>query len=146
METNKKKVAVGAVIMAAVLLLCVYLVQLLFMSTSGDRSVPPVMAIGILILSGVAVPVVPGIFYIINKFGRWYSKPEIGLFGIITYALFIICMLVVFPFVEVPYSLLPKGEMAAGYAGFLIQLFTIVPAVICVLISLVYMLSKKNKL
>ena len=79
-----------------------------------------------------------------NRFIGWFEKAEIGLFGIVTYAVFTVCMFLVFPFIKVPYALIPKAEMGAGYVTFLIQLFTIIPALICALISLVYMLGRKN--
>ena len=145
MKTNKTKIIAGAVIMAALLILLVYLIQLFAMVKASDRNIAPVMAIGIFILAGVIVTVVPAIFFIINRFSEWFTKIEIGMFGLLTYILFTVCMLIVFPFIKVPYSMIPKAEMGAGYATFLIQLFTIIPAVICALISFVYMMSKKNQ-
>jgi hypothetical protein len=144
MKTNKTKICVSAVIMTVLLILLTYLAQLYAMVKAGDRSVAPVMALGIFILAGVIVVVVPAIVFIINRFSEWFSKAGIGMTGAVTYILFTVCMLAVFPFIKVPYSMIPSAEMGAGYVTLLIQLFTIIPAVICALISLVYMLSKKN--
>lgn len=144
MKTKRTKIIAGAVAMAALLTVLIYLIELLAMAKAGDRSIAPVTVIGIFILAGAAVVIVPAVFFVINRFIEWLGKAEIGLFGTVTYVLFTVCMFLIFPLIEVPYSLIPKAEMGAGYVTFLIQLFTIIPAIICALISLVYMVSRKN--
>ncbi len=144
MKTKKTKIIALACAMAAVLIFIVYLIELFAMAKAGDRSIAPITAIGIFILAGAVTVIVPAIVFLMNRFIGWFEKAEIGLFGTVTYAVFTVCMFLVFPFIKVPYALIPKAEMGAGYVTFLIQLFTIIPALICALISLVYMLGRKN--
>ena len=49
MKTNRTKIIAGAVAMAALLTVLIYLIELLAMAKAGDRSIAPVTVIGIFI-------------------------------------------------------------------------------------------------
>ena len=140
-KTSVFGVAAGTVIMTIILFAAAYLMQCLVMALDMTSYELPA-----LFGSGVAVLIIWLLFVLIAKNGRLYDKLGGGLVILISSVLFIILMLLVFPKIDAPYSLIPRRELAGDYFRLMIQIFTIAVAALCAFISgIVALAAKINK-
>ena len=136
---------IGIIITVALCLLSSYFVQYPFYRIDA-REASVSSAILIAALSAVAVVVVYGGTALLNKHFKWYSG--VGLAFMVAWSALILflLMLLVFEKIPVPYSWIPSNnEMAFDFAQFIIQIFTMVPALIVNGICIIYMKIKKSK-
>jgi hypothetical protein len=140
-KNNVFGVVAGTVIMTIILFAAAYLMQCLTLSLDMTAFEVPA-----LFGSGLAVLIIWLLFVLIAKGSGLYNKLEGGLVILISSVMFIILMLLVFPKIDVPYSLIPRREMAADYMQLMIQIFTIAPAVLCAVVSgIIALVAKTNK-
>ena len=139
------KKLIGIIVTVALCLLSSYFVQYPFYRIDArEASVSSAMLIAA--LSAVAVVVVYGGTALLNKHFKWYSG--VGLAFMVAWSALILflLMLLVFEKIPVPYSWIPSNnEMAFDFAQFIIQIFTMVPALIVNGICIIYMKIKKSK-
>ena len=140
-KTSIPGIVAGTAIMTIILFAAAYLMQLLVLSLDMTAYVLPA-----LFGNGPAILIIWLIFVLLAKNTGLYDKFGGGMVILISSALFCILMLLVFPHIAVPYSLIPRRELAADYFQLMIQIFTIAAAALCALISgIVVLVAKLNK-
>ena len=137
------KLLPGIIIPFIVCFLCSYFFQYPLL-TLNPRESSLAGVIALLFVSGLIILIVYGALLLLNKHFEWYDGVELGKVILISAVIFAILMLLVYPNIPIPYEWIPNREMAADYAGFFIQLFTIIPAVICGVISGIYLIVKRK--
>ena len=138
------KILIGAASIMVLSLLSSYLFQYpLFHINPEKGSVSGI--IGMLCGCGSIIVLINIALILLNKRFKWYSTHEVCIVILIASLLVALLMAFLFPYIEVPYSWIPAREGAVGYGVVLIQIFTIIPAVVSAIISLVYMIGNKDK-
>jgi hypothetical protein len=136
---------VGLIVTAAFCLLSLYLIQYPFYRFDARNS-SPYLALLLLMLCGVAVVLVYGGIVLLNKRFKWYSGVEMAKVVAGSSLIFSLLMLLVFTKIPIPYSWIPSGnEMAFGFGELLIQIFSMVPAIVIAGICVVYIVIKSKR-
>lgn len=135
----------GGIVATIVLsLLSSYLFQYPLFSVNPEKvSISAIIAM--LVGCGAIVVLIYIAMIFLNKRFKWYSTHEVCIVILISSLVFAVLMVFLFPYIDVPYSWIPAREGAVGYGVVLIQIFTIIPAVVSAIISLVYMIGNKDK-
>ena len=145
-DMNKRVIdlSIGVTVMMLIYILMSYGIECLslLIDASGAAFIFTLIS---MLSSGILILVVMGIFILINRKAKWYNTADICTVNMISTMILIPVMLFVFPLIEIPYSLIPRREMAAGYMQVLIQIFAVAAAVICAVINLVAFIVNKNK-
>ena len=105
----------------------------------------PVLLIGALIAGAVIIALVFVIIALINRKTKWLGAEESALAIWLGTTVYIIVMIAVFTVIPVPYSLIPRGEMAFGMLQFLMRIFYCGGAGACWLFGCVRFLYLKSK-
>ncbi|MBP5607757.1 MAG: hypothetical protein J6X66_05755 [Lachnospiraceae bacterium] len=135
MENSIRMRNIAAVlILSLICFACIY-GEYLFLIGQNGRTVDMSEISGLLLLSLLTVPCIILIFILINLAGKWYRRTEVCGTIFFSLLLLIVLLLFVLPAIEPPYELIPRGEMALSYGQMIIQIFTVVPAVICAGVS-----------
>ena len=137
----------AVLILTAICFAGTFLLYLACLSKTGDRTAGASAVIALLLLSSLSVLAVYIVFALLCRSREWFDRREAG--GMISCSslLFILLMLTVFSAIEPPYALIPDAEMGLSFLQLLIQVFTIAPAGICMLVSgLVFFFQRRNNL
>ena len=134
---------IAAAILTSISFAVTFLLYLACLIKAGDRPTGASAVIALLALSSLAVLAVYIVFALLCRFREWFDRQESCALVFCSALLFILLMLTAFPLIEPPYALIPRAEMGLSFLQLLIQIFTIAPAGICLLVSgLVFFLSK----
>lgn len=138
------KILIGAASIIVLSLLSSYLFQYpLFRINPEKVSVSGI--IGMLFGCGAIIVLINIAMILLNKRFKWYSTHEVCIVILVASLLVAVLMIFLFPYIDIPYSWIPAREGAVGYGVLLIQIFTIIPALVSAIISLVYMIGNKDK-
>lgn len=100
----------------------------------------------LMILAGfAAIPVINILFGLLNKAKGWFEKKEILAVVCIGALIYVGLMFLLFPRFEIPYQLLPRGEMAAGYGQLVIQFADCAGGAVCFVVSGIWILYARNR-
>ncbi len=139
------KYIIGIILTVVPCVVCDYLIQYPLYKFDA-RETPVYKALLLLALCGVAAVLVYGGVVLLNKFFEWFSGKDMALMLSISSLILFWIMLFVFARIPIPYSWIPSNnEMAFGFGQFLIQLFTMVPSLIIVIICVIYLKISKAK-
>ena len=105
----------------------------------------PVLLIGALILGAIIIALAFIMFALINRKTKWLGAEESAIAMWLGATVYIIVMIAVFTVIPVPYSLIPRGEMAFGMLQFLMRIFYCGGAGACWLFGCVRFLYLKSK-
>lgn len=144
MNNKTLKLSIGILVMTLIFFLMSYGMQCLALSIDASGAAFGFTTIA-MFSSGILILVAMGIFILINRKTKWYDFADLCTVNMVATLIFIPLMLFVFPLIEVPYSLIPRREMAAGYMQVLIQIFSVAAAVICSIVNCVALIVNKNK-
>ena len=139
------KYIIGIVLTVVPCVVCDYLIQYPLYKFDA-RETPVYKALLLLALCGVAVVLVYGGIVLLNKYFEWLSGKDMALMLSFSSLILFWIMLFVFARIPIPYSWIPSNnEMAFGFGQFLIQIFTMVPSLIIVIICVIYLKISKAK-
>ncbi|MCR5060115.1 MAG: hypothetical protein K6A80_03670 [Saccharofermentans sp.] len=116
------KTTIATLVLALIALGASYGLEIATLALIGVLNAP-VLLIGALIVGAVIIALVFAIFALINRKTKWLVAEESALAMWLGATVYIIAIIAVFMVIPVPYSLIPRGEMAFGMLQFLMQLF-----------------------
>lgn len=139
------KYIIGIILTVVPCVVCDYLIQYPLYKFDA-RETPVYKALLLLALCAVAVVLVYGGVVLLNKYFEWLSVKDMAWMLSFSSLILFWIMLFVFARIPIPYSWIPSNnEMAFGFGQFLIQLFTMVPSLIIVIICVIYLKIEKAK-
>lgn len=139
------KYIIGIILTVVPCVVCDYLIQYPLYKFDA-RETPVYKALLLLALCAVAVVLVYGGVVLLNKYFEWLSVKDMAWMLSFSSLILFWIMLFVFARIPIPYSWIPSNnEMAFGFGQFLIQLFTMVPSLIIVIICVIYLKISKAK-
>ncbi|MCR4585479.1 MAG: hypothetical protein K5686_07095 [Lachnospiraceae bacterium] len=112
------------------------------LSMMAGRSVG--RTIGAFVLGGILVIMVNIVFFLLNRNNRWLSTKECALCIFSGVNIYLILMILLYPKIEVPYSLIPSAEMGFAFLQFLNQLFCCGGALICWIAGLILLIIHRK--
>lgn len=137
------KYLIGIALIVGISILNSYLFQIILFGID-----PKTTAVSAVVLMLVGCGAVTVLIYIIavllSRHFKWFAAGEGCIVILISTIIFVIFMILFFPHLEVPYSLIPAREGAVAYGGLLIQIFTVIPAAVIGMISLGLMIVKRK--
>lgn len=139
------KYIIGIILTVVPCVVCDYLIQYPLYKFDA-RETPVYKALLLLALCAVVVVLVYGGVVLLNKYFEWLSVKDMAWMLSFSSLILFWIMLFVFARIPIPYSWIPSNnEMAFGFGQFLIQLFTMVPSLIIVIICVIYLKIAKAK-
>lgn len=139
------KYIIGIILTVVPCVVCDYLIQYPLYKFDA-RETPVYKALLLLALCAVAVVLVYGGVVLLNKCFEWLSVKDMARMLSFSSLILFWIMLFVFARIPIPYSWIPSNnEMAFSFGQFLIQLFTMVPSLIIVIICVIYLKIAKAK-
>lgn len=133
------KYIIGIILTVVPCVVCDYIIQYPLYKFDA-RETPVYKALLLLALCGVAVVLVYGGVVLLNKYFEWLSGKDMAWMLSFSSLILFWIMLFVFARIPIPYSWIPSNnEMAFGFGRFLLQLFTMVPSFLIVIICAIYL-------
>ena len=133
------KYIIGIILTVVPCVVCDYIIQYPLYKFDA-RETPVYKALLLLALCAVAVVLVYGGVVLLNKYFEWLSVKDMAWMLSFSSLILFWIMLFVFARIPIPYSWIPSNnEMAFGFGRFLIQLFTMVPSFLIVIICAIYL-------
>ena len=133
------KYIIGIILTVLPCVVCDYIIQYPLYKFDA-RETPVYKALLLLALCGVAVVLIYGGVVLLNKYFEWLSGKDMAWMLSFSSLILFWIMLFVFARIPIPYSWIPSNnEMAFGFGRFLIQLFTMVPSFLIVIIYAIYL-------
>ena len=133
------KYIIGIILTVVPCVVCDYIIQYPLYKFDA-RETPVYKALLLLALCGVAVVLIYGGVVLLNKYFEWLSVKDMAWMLSFSSLILFWIMLFVFARIPIPYSWIPSNnEMAFGFGRFLIQLFTMVPSFLIVIICAIYL-------
>ena len=133
------KYIIGIILTVLPCVVCDYIIQYPLYKFDA-RETPVYKALLLLALCGVAVVLVYGGIVLLNKYFEWLSGKDMAWMLSFSSLILFWIMLFVFARIPIPYSWIPSNnEMAFGFGRFLLQLFTMVPSFLIVIICAIYL-------
>ena len=133
------KYIIGIILTVLPCVVCDYIIQYPLYKFDA-RETPVYKALLLLALCGVAVVLVYGGVVLLNKYFEWLSGKDMAWMLSFSSLILFWIMLFVFARIPIPYSWIPSNnEMAFGFGRFLLQLFTMVPSFLIVIICAIYL-------
>lgn len=133
------KYIIGIILTVVPCVVCDYIIQYPLYKFDA-RETPVYKALLLLALCGVAVVLIYGGVVLLNKYFEWLSGKDMAWMLSFSSLILFWIMLFVFARIPIPYSWIPSNnEMAFGFGRFLLQLFTMVPSFLIVIICAIYL-------
>ena len=133
------KYIIGIILTVLPCVVCDYIIQYPLYKFDA-RETPVYKALLLLALCGVAVVLIYGGVVLLNKYFEWLSGKDMAWMLSFSSLILFWIMLFVFARIPIPYSWIPSNnEMAFGFGRFLLQLFTMVPSFLIVIICAIYL-------
>ncbi len=117
-----------------------YGTELLCMSGKSPASV-----LTFLVTAALIIIILNFLFIYISGRSKLFNNKESALCVFAGVNIYLVLMILVYPHIEVPYALIPKAEMGYSFIQFLNQLFCSAGAVMCWLVSLIWLILQNKK-